>query len=205
VKEWKERKFKVNLTKIIIAASMIQLLRTIFYAGTVNFIPTYLVKELHLDIAAAGVSTSIMLILGIVSQPLGGHMSDRIGRRAVLVLSSFLMGFFFILFLWIPYPTSLVLLSLVGFWIFLGFPIPYAVVGDYVPKESISTSLGIISGLGSAGGIIAPLFIGSIGDQIGLGNAMFFSSIFAFIAAAGCFILPKGARNKNYPRMSGAR
>lgn len=187
----KERRFRVNLTRVILAAAAIQLLRTVFYAGTVNFIPTYLVRELHLDIAAAGISTSIMLILGILSQPLGGHISDKVGRRAVLGLSSSLMGFFFMLFLWIPYPASLVLLSLVGFWIFLGFPIPYAVVGDHIPKESISTSLGIISGLGSAGGIIAPLFVGKLGDQLGLGNAMFLASAFAFCAAAICPLLPK--------------
>jgi len=193
----KERRFRVNLTRVILAAAAIQLLRTVFYAGTVNFIPTYLVRELHLDIAAAGISTSIMLILGILSQPLGGHISDKVGRRAVLGLSSSLMGFFFMLFLWIPYPASLVLLSLVGFWIFLGFPIPYAVVGDHVDKESMSTSLGIISGLGSAGGIIAPLFVGRLGDQFGLGNAMFLASVFAFCAAAICVLLPKGSRNRN--------
>jgi fucose permease len=109
------------------------------------------------------------------------------------------MGFFFMLFLWIPYPASLVLLSLVGFWIFLGFPIPYAVVGDHVDKESISTSLGVISGLGSAGGIIAPLFVGRLGDQFGLGNAMLLASVFAFGATAICLLLPKGSRNKYHP------
>ncbi len=195
----RERRLRVSLTKIIVAAAAIQLLRTVFYAGTVNFIPTYMVRELHLDIAAAGVSTSIMLILGILSQPLGGHISDKMGRRAVLGTSSFLMGLFFMLFLWVPYPASLLLLSLVGFWIFLGFPIPYAVVGDHVPRESISTSLGIISGLGSAGGIIAPLFVGKLGDQVGLGNAMFLASAFAFCAAAICLLLPKGSKSISSP------
>jgi len=193
--ERRKRSYRLSLTRVIFVAGAVQLLRTAFYSGTVNFVPTYLVRELNLDIAAAGVSTSIMLICGVLSQPLGGHLSDKMGRRTVLGLSSFLMGLFFVLFLWIPYPTSLVLLSLVGFWIFLGFPIPYAVAGDQVPKESISTSLGIIQGLGSAGAIIAPLFVGKLGDQFGLGNAMLLASIFTFIATAICLLLPKGSKN----------
>jgi len=188
--------FRLSAASIIFVAAAVQFLRTVFYAGTVNFIPTFLVRELHLDIAAAGVSTSIMLIFGILSQPLGGYLSDKMGRRLVLGLSSLFMGLFFMFFLWIPYPVSLILLSLVGFWIFLGFPIPYAIVGDHVPKESMSTSLGIISGLGSAGGIVAPLLVGKLGDQFGLGNAMLSASIFALAAAAICLILPKGSKKQ---------
>jgi MFS family permease len=82
---------------------------------------------------------------------------------------------------------------MVGFWIFLGFPIPYAIVGDNVSREAIGTSLGIVSGLGSAGGIIAPLFVGKLGDQYGLGSAMLLASIFALAAAGVCLLLPKGA------------
>jgi len=188
------RKFGLSLAPVILVAAVVQLLRTVFYAGTVNFMPTYLVRELHLDIASAGICTSVMLVFGILTQPLGGHLSDKLGRRAVLGLSSLLMGLSFILFLWIPYPFSLVVLSMVGFWVFLGFPIPYAIVGDHVSKESIGTSLGIVSGLGSAGGIIAPLFVGRLGDQYGLGSAMLLASIFALAAAGICLLLPKGAK-----------
>ena len=188
------RKFGLSLAPVILVAAVVQLLRTVFYAGTVNFMPTYLVRELHLDISSAGICTSVMLVFGILTQPLGGHLSDKLGRRAVLGLSSLLMGLSFMIFLWIPYPFSLVVLSMVGFWIFLGFPIPYAVVGDNVSKESIGTSLGIVSGLGSVGGIIAPLFVGKLGDQYGLGNAMLLASIFALAAAGVCLLLPKGAK-----------
>jgi len=187
----KARRFSLTSTYIILVTCVAFLLRTIAYAGTVNFIPTYLVRELHLDIAAAGLATSIMLILGIVSQPLGGYLSDKLGRRAVLGMSCFLMGVFFTLFLWIPHPASLIPLSLFGFCIFLGFPLPYAIVGDHVPKEVISTSLGIVSGVGGAGGIIAPLLVGRLGDQMGLGNAMLLVAFFAFAAAASCILLPK--------------
>ncbi|MEM3004066.1 MAG: MFS transporter [Candidatus Bathyarchaeia archaeon] len=192
----KDRQFRVKLTSVVLAAAAVQLLRTVFYAGTVNFIPTYLVREVGLDIAAAGISTSIMLILGILSQPLGGYISDKVGRGSVLGISSFFMGFFYLLFLWAPYPASLVLLSLVGFWIFLGFPIPYAVAGDHVERESIGTALGMISGLGSAGGVIAPLFVGKLGDQFGLAGAMSVACAFAFGAAAVCLLLPRGPRKE---------
>ena len=186
-------KFSLTSTYVILITGVNHLLRNVFYGGIVNFVPIYLVRELHQDMAAAGVATSMMLILGIVSQPLGGHLSDRIGRRAVLGMSCLLMGVFFILFLWISYPVSLILLSLVGFSIFLGFPLPYAVIGDHVSKESMSTALGIVSGMASVGGIIAPLFVGRLGDQYGLGNAMFFVSFFAFAASGVCLLLPRSS------------
>lgn len=192
----KAREFRLASGYVILITGAVFFLRTLAYAGTVNFIPTYLVRELHLDIAAAGIATSIMFILGIVSQPLGGHISDKIGRRAVLGMSCLLMGLSFVFFLWIPYPASLVFLSLFGFSIFLGFPLPYAIVGDHVPRETISTSLGLVSGLGSAGGIIAPLFVGGLGDHFGLGNAMFYASTFAFVAALMCIFLPKPKKKR---------
>ncbi|MEM3527830.1 MAG: MFS transporter [Candidatus Bathyarchaeia archaeon] len=173
---------------------LIFLFRTIFYSGIVSFTPTFLVRELKLDLASAGISTSLILIFGVVSQPVGGYFSDKFGRRNVLALSCLFMGLFLILFLATPYPISLVSLSISGFWMFLGFPLPYAVIGDHVPEESLSTSLGLISGFSGVGSMIGPILVGKLGDQFGLGNGMLAASSFALVSAALSILLPRPSR-----------
>ncbi|MBS7625633.1 MFS transporter [Candidatus Bathyarchaeota archaeon] len=184
----------VTSINLIILVGSIFLFRTVFYSGIISFTPTFLVRDLKLDLASAGISTSLILIFGVVSQPVGGYFSDKFGRRNVLALSCLFMGLFLIIFLATPYPISLVALSISGFWMFLGFPLPYAVIGDHVPEESLSTSLGLISGFSGVGSMIGPMLVGRLGDLFGLGNGMLAASSFALVSAALSILLPRPSR-----------
>ena len=62
-----------------------------------TFLPIYLQEHLHYSAFALGVFVALMHALGTVSQPALGLLSDRFGRKAVLVPSCLLLGLFFAL------------------------------------------------------------------------------------------------------------
>ncbi|MDE2803029.1 MAG: MFS transporter [Chloroflexota bacterium] len=63
------------------------------FSGTqiaiMSFLPVYAREDLGLSTTATGLMLSVLQIAGIGSQPVLGHLSDRIGRRVVLSLGFF--------------------------------------------------------------------------------------------------------------------
>ena len=176
---------------IVILLSVILALRSAFFYGTVSFVPTYFVKVLNSDMVWSGLSVFIMMIAGLVTQPIGGHLSDIFGRRKVYAVSSFISGIGFIVFLVLPLPISLVALGITGFFIFLGFPMTFAIISDTIPKETMSGNTGIVSGIGGIGSVLSPMMVGLLADHFGLYLALFIPISFTIIAGILTLFLPK--------------
>ncbi len=67
--------------------ALIQLLRLGSYYTFIAWLPLLLSEEHGLDIVAAGAALSIFNLSGMLSNPLGGVFSDRLGERRVLFLT----------------------------------------------------------------------------------------------------------------------
>ena len=180
-----------QIGRIVILLSVILALRSAFFYGTVSFVPTYFVKVLNSDIVWSGFSVFIMTVAGLITQPIGGLLSDIFGRRRVYAVSSFFSGIGFIVFLALPLPISLVALAITGFFIFLGFPMTFAIISDTIPKETMSGNTGIISGIGGIGSVLSPMMVGLLADNFGLYLALFFPISFTIIAGLLTLFLPK--------------
>jgi MFS family permease len=59
-----------------------------------TFLPIYLQEHLRYSSVALGMYIALLHVLGTVSQPILGLLSDRFGRKAVLLPSCLLLGFF---------------------------------------------------------------------------------------------------------------
>ena len=58
-------------------------------AGLLTFLPVYLAYELGYSPWAVGVAMTLLQITGFIASPIGGHISDKIGRKKVVMRSSF--------------------------------------------------------------------------------------------------------------------
>ena len=191
-----DRKFALkHIGHVIVLLTLIQALRTAFFYGTVSFIPTFFVNVLHADVIWSGLSIFIMTLAGLVTQPIGGYLSDLIGRREILAISPLASGIGFFAFLMLPPPLSLVALGLTGFFIFLGFPMSATIISDTVPKEALSANVGVVSGIGGVGAIISPIIVGRFADQVGLRMALFIPISFTVIGGALTFLLSEKKRH----------
>jgi len=141
-------------------------------SAVLAFLALYLVDARGIHPALAAAMFGIPQLVGVVGAPLGGALSDRLGRKAVILASLAALG----PAIWAltVVPNELLVLPLVA--IGLGFSMRSTVtetlVMDSAPPARRGTVLGAYY-LANAeiGGIGAPLF-GLLATAIGLGAAM---------------------------------
>ncbi|SVE32562.1 uncharacterized protein METZ01_LOCUS485416, partial [marine metagenome] len=59
------------------------------------FFPIYIIETLQYSTFALGIYLGLLYVMGIVSQPVMGILSDRVGRKTVLLPSFVIMGFLY--------------------------------------------------------------------------------------------------------------
>ncbi len=144
-----------------------------------------------------GLLATTYAVMQFVFGPLMGNLSDRFGRRPVLLLSLFAMGLDYILLsvagtIWLLFIGRLIA-GITG----ATFSTASAYVADITPPEKRAANFGIVGAAFGIGFVFGPAFGGLLGE---------FGSRAPFIAAAivsllnvafGYFVLPETVTNKN--------
>lgn len=150
------------------------------------WVNTLLIKSIHLDPKTAGMVGSVVLLLGIISRPLGGLIlgKDMLGTKSLLVLSCAGLALGFV---WIGLSTTLAMafLAIIFAGIMAGLPFAgiFNSARDNCPV-SPGVAMGFVNTWGAAGVMILPPIIGRLVDISGT----FVSGFYALAAAAlvGC-------------------
>ena len=136
--------------------------------SVIAFIPLYLVDHLGYGKEKAGVLFALIYFVGLWASPLGGHLSDRLGRIPVVVAVCLIAGPTVYLLNWATPGWSIVTLLLVlGLIIYTRMPVAEAFVISQTSERNRSAVLGIyfFSSM-EGGGVLTPL-MGYCIDQFG--------------------------------------
>ena len=187
--------------RIVLGLVLVSVLRLIGLSAVMHWAPFYLKDELGMSNFEAGYHLGLLYALGIVSSPVLGALSDRFGRKQVLVPGLIISG---ILSLLVVSAGDSYLLLLVfagmGFFTFVLHMIMQASVLDVVGRGTEATSLGILFGLGGIVGGVSPFLSAAIIDHLGgYGTIFYYAGIVSLLAAALVFIIPLPARNEPAP------
>jgi len=107
-----------------------------------SFLPLYLVDKHGVSFEQAGVMTGIMIGVGVVGSPLGGTLSDRIGRQRVILLSVISAGPLLYLFTLAPIGFGvLAILALYGLVMSFRMPAIESLIADFVPSQRRAIAL----------------------------------------------------------------
>lgn len=138
--------------------------------------PSYLVDYLHLPIDEMGFVLSSMGFGGAIGALLLPALSDRAGRKLVMLLSALLAFAAFWTFLQAGANTAMLFLSLMtamGSLITLLTLTVGPITAESVPAKLMATSSGIVIGIGEIlGGGLAPAFAGYIAKHFGIRHAV---------------------------------
>jgi predicted MFS family arabinose efflux permease len=146
----------------------------------------YLTQEIHLSISDAGIVISLLGFSGFFGCILLPLLSDRVGRKPVIIPSLFVTGLCFWGF--ILAGSNFLLL---GLWIFIaGFSIGgitpialSALTTESVPPSLAATASGIPASIGEIfGSALAPFLAGYLCDLYGLKTALYFTAVGPLIA-----------------------
>jgi FSR family fosmidomycin resistance protein-like MFS transporter len=152
---------------VLLAASS---LRAVVIFGSVAFLPAFLVGRGY-DLLTANTLATAMLVAGVAGQMAGGTLSDRHGRKEIIVVGMALAIVTLAAFLFTGGWVSLLFLLLFGFALWSSFSVTLAIAHELMPGE-LGLSSGLLLGFSMGLGGLGVAAIGSLADSIGLAGAL---------------------------------
>jgi MFS family permease len=121
----------------------------------------YFTQKFGLSLAEAGLLGTLFVVGGLIGGPLGGHLTDRIGRKGIMIFSlcaeaTFSMG----MALAPTIPLLLIDIVLFGLTTPMFQPASAATIADLVPSNRRAASFGLMRIAHNAGVAIGPVMAG---------------------------------------------
>lgn len=165
---------------------------TIFMGGLkgalVTFLPSYLTEKGY-SLAVAGISLAVLEAGGVVGVLMVGILSDKLGRKVILLLVGVVVPVLMWIFLLDPGMLTLAVLAILGFFLLSTGPVLLAVVQDSNSDRPAYVN-GIYMMLNFVINSVMIVFVGMLNDWLGL-DMTYRLSIFWFLGAIPClFVLP---------------
>ena len=180
---WRELRFiLMPLTAILIA-------RGFMHASLAAFLPTFIKLETG-DLWLAGAALTIFEISGVGGVFAAGSLSDRFGRRRILLISLLGAPISLLVFAWIGGWIRFLTLAVIGFTLLSTTPVMLALVQEHA-KSSPSAANGFFMMVSFMARSAIVVVVGFIADLIGLRATYFISAIMGLAAIPFVLKLPK--------------
>jgi len=132
-----------------------------------TFYPDYLNTVRNYSLARASFITSLIMLVAIFAGPLGGYVSDRLGKRKVLIVYPFIMMALVFLF---PFTATgwMIPALMIFFGIVAGpiAPVSLAAVPEIMPSPKlVGVGLGVVILGQNVGMLIGPTLFGFLVEQ----------------------------------------
>lgn len=184
-----------ELSAIIVVIAI----RSLAYTGMLTMLPLYFKSQNLSNIAASHLIT-IMLAAGAIGGVTGGFISDRYGRKRLIVGSLLLATPLFFGFFITSGIISTIFLALAGAALLSSFSVTVVAAQEAIPDNK-ALAAGLTMGLAGGLGGLSVIFLGRIGDIWGLAVALCVIFILPVIAGLmGLFMKSRPtARSKRIP------
>jgi len=177
------RRVNRRLVGVIVLSS----LASAVIVSTISFIPLFLVDHFGLGQKTAGVLLSVLYSAGLWAAPLGGYISDRVGKiRVILAICGAAGPTIFLLTLAPHWWAVVPLLVLLGVSLSVRMPVSEAYIVQNTRAANRSTVLGIyyFSAM-EGGGVLTPL-VGYLIDRVGFRYAFTATGALLLAVTAVC-------------------
>ncbi|MHC1567345.1 MAG: MFS transporter [Candidatus Syntropharchaeia archaeon] len=149
----------------LLCASLLPLMIS---SGMIYSIFSLYMEDLGASRSQIGLIFTVSAAAGIFAAPLFGRLSDRIGRKKVMIIS--MISFSIIFFLYSIARTYIHLFPIQALegaiWAALGTTIP-AFIADIVPAEERGESMGVYNMTWNLGWVIGPVMGGFLAENVG--------------------------------------
>ncbi|MGC9174682.1 MAG: MFS transporter [Thermoprotei archaeon] len=147
-----------------------------------SFTPSYL-NSVTSNVGLSEVLSSAVIASGIVAFPLGGFMSDRLGRKQVIWIAYGLAGLFFMIYSLLGGVIALPALFFAFFFGYVGSAPALAFASELGRDGRANSSVALVFGAGTVGNAAGPFIVGPLIDALGFLPSFEVISVFAILAA----------------------
>ena len=148
-------------------------------------------EELGLGNAALGLHIALLVGVGVVATPAIGYISDRFGRKLVLIPG--MLTLCILTALLVPFGEGLglvIILALMGLFFFSDQPILTAAALDVVGQRVAASTLGVFSFSRFVLAASSPLIAGELFDSVGIESTFFYISGIYLTASVVLLLIP---------------
>lgn len=151
------------------------------YTMLIPFLPIYMQSELRATADNvslwSGVTYAITFAISAFVSPIWGKLSDKMGKKPMIIRSSFLLAITYFLGGIVRTPFELFLVRAFqgiasGLW-----PACLVMMSACVPKNKIGISMGLMQSANICGGIIGPLLGGILATAFGMRNSFYVGAV----------------------------
>ncbi|UCD41329.1 MAG: MFS transporter [Chloroflexota bacterium] len=159
------------------------------YIGFLAFLPTFLVEN-GSSLTQAGLITATMFFVGVLAQPAGGFIYDRLGGRLMFASSSLLAGLGLLFFTLESSIHPIIFIIIIGAAVQATYPVSLAMGSELAKGDNVGVSVGFVFGVSGVLAAFAPALTGYAADSFGLLASFRLLVILAVLALAVSFFLP---------------
>ena len=166
--------------------------RSMTQIALLTFLPVYLARDMGYSPAWVGACLFALQAAGFAAGPVAGHLSDRMGRKQILMGSMLSSAVAFAG----GSPLFIALIAVLGFFMYATRPVIQAWLLETTPKNMGGSSIGMLFGAQAVGAAIGPLAAGMVADRYGLLATFYFLAGIIVIANLFVFWTPKTAQDQ---------
>jgi MFS transporter, FSR family, fosmidomycin resistance protein len=157
--------------------------RTMTQSTLLTFLPVFLAHDMGYSPFWIGACLFALQAAGFAASPVAGHLSDRMGRKHILVSS--MLGSAVVLAAMAlagGSPLFIGLVAVLGFFLYATRPVIQAWMLESTPKNMGGSSIGVLFGAQAVGGALGPVIGGLVADRYGLLATFYFLALTIVIA-----------------------
>ena len=179
----------LEMRHILLPLTAILFARGFMHASMTFFLPTFIKIETG-NLWLAGASLTIFEGSGVIGILAAGHLSDRFGRRQILLTALLSAPLSLFMFIWCSGWLRYIALIFSGFTILSTTPVMLALVQDHA-KNSPSAANGFFMMLSFMARSAIVVIVGLIADIIGLHDTYLISAALGLLGIPFILMLPK--------------
>jgi MFS family permease len=184
----------VITTPAVLTAAAVEATMYLGFGAFLGFLPLY-ARTIGLNDGAIAVVLAVQLTIALLAKPFTGNLSDRLGRKPVIVLGLFASAAALpLIFRMTSFAGLVAVVPLLGVGVGAVTPATNALIADLVAARRLGTGMGVfgtIWDIGEAAGpIIAGILIGQIGYEPAFDMIAAITAAVAAVFAAWIRIVP---------------
>lgn len=178
-----------RMRPLMVPLAGILVVRSFMASALTTYLPTFLSEE-GADLVFAGASLSLLEGAGVVGALLGGSLSDRLGRRLILLISMVVTPLLTFIFLNISGWAQITILPFLGIALLSTTPVIMAMVQESYP-DNRALANGVFMAMSFIIRAVAIVILGGLGDLFGLRQGFVISSVLMLMGIPLIWFLPR--------------